>query len=137
MTALLVTLSAMGSLTREFGYLVKKPDARALIFWMIGLLAVGTIFYHAVEGWNWLDSLYFCVITLSTVGYGDLDPSTPVSKVFTMIYIFMGLSIFVSLVNMLAKARTEIRAERVAKRQGNEPSSDNVSTTDDSQTADS
>ena len=131
MAAFLVTLSAMGSLTREFGYLVKKPDARALLFWMVGLLSVGTIFYHAVEGWSWLDSLYFCVITLSTVGYGDFDPSTPGSKVFTMIYIFMGLSIFVSLVNMLAKARAEIRSERVAKRQ-NDSSPDTAVATDDS-----
>ena len=132
MAALLVTLSAMGSLTREFGYLAKKPDTRALMLWMVALLGVGTLFYHIVEGWSWLDSLYFCVITLSTVGYGDFDPSTPGSKVFTMIYIFMGLSIFVSLVNMLAKARAEIRSERVAKRQSNGSSPDNAVATDDS-----
>ncbi len=122
MAALLVTISAMASLLRELGIVVKEPDARALLLWMVGLLGVGTVFYHVVEGWNWLDSLYFCVITLSTVGYGDLDPSTPGSKLFTMVYIFMGLSIFVSLVNMLAKARQEIRAQRAAKHDGPAPS---------------
>ena len=122
MAALLVTLSAMGSLVREFGILARKPDTRALILWMVGLLIVGTIFYHVAEGWNWLDSFYFCVITLSTVGYGDLDPSTPESKIFTIVYIFMGLSIFVSLVNMLAKARQDIRAQRAAKHNDTGPS---------------
>ena len=87
----------------------------ALILWLIGLLLIGMIFYHFAEGWSWLDSLYFCVITLSTVGYGDLDPTTPESKVFTMIYIFLGLSVFVSFVNMLAKERREIHAQRIAK----------------------
>ena len=114
MTALLVTLSAMGGLFREIGIIAKKPDARALMLWMAGLMAVGTIFYRLVEGWSWLDSLYFCVITLSTVGYGDFDPSSPASKIFTMVYIFMGLSLFVSLVNLLAKARQEIHAQRAA-----------------------
>ena len=115
MTALLVTFSAMGGLLRQFAVLLKNPDTRALLVWMAGLLLTGTIFYHFAEGWNWLDSLYFCVITLSTVGYGDLDPTTPTSKIFTIVYIFIGLSIFVSLVNMLAKARQEIRKTRTAK----------------------
>lgn len=115
MAALLVTFSAMGGLLREFVLIFKKPRARALIAWMAGLLLIGMTFYHFAEGWSWLDSLYFCVITLSTVGYGDLDPTTPASKIFTIVYIFIGLSIFISLVNMLAKARQEIRAERSAK----------------------
>jgi voltage-gated potassium channel len=115
MTALLVTFSAMGGLFRELGMLARKPDTRALLVWMVGLLCVGTVFYHLVEGWSWLDSFYFCVITLSTIGYGDFDPTTPASKMFTVVYFFLGLSVFVSLVNMLAKARQEIHAQRVAR----------------------
>ena len=115
MTAILVTFSAMAGLVREVGLLAKKPDARALLLWIAGLLAVGTIFYRLVEGWGWLDSLYFCVITLSTVGYGDLSPTTPGTKIFTMIYIFLGLSLFVSLVNILAKARKEIHEAHATK----------------------
>ena len=115
MAALLVTLSAMGRLARELIVLFKKPDARALLLWMVGMLLVGMTFYHMIEGWSWLDSLYFSVITLSTVGYGDFDPSTPTSKIFTIVYIFLGLSIFVSFVNMLAKTSQEIHAQRAAR----------------------
>jgi voltage-gated potassium channel len=105
----------MGGLVRELVLLIKKPDTRALLLWMIGLLLVGTIFYHMVEGWSWLDAFYFCVITLSTVGFGDLSPTMPESKIFTVAYIFLGLSIFVSLVNMLAKTRREIHSQHAAR----------------------
>lgn len=130
MAALLVTFSAMASLIREFGILAKKPDTRAILFWMVVLLFVGTIFYHVAEGWSWLDSFYFCVITLSTVGYGDLDPSSPESKVFTIVYIFMGLSIFVSLVNMLAQARQDIRVQRSVKHHAADASSQDEAAND-------
>lgn len=82
---------------------------------MVSLLLIGTIFYRNIEGWSWLDSFYFCVITLSTVGFGDLSPTLPESKVFTIVYILLGLSIFVSLVNMLAKTRQVIHSQRVAR----------------------
>lgn len=114
--AFLVTLAAMGRLLTELFVLAKKPDTRALLIWMVSLLLLGTVFYHYAEGWSWLDSIYFCVITLSTVGYGDLDPSTPESKIFTMAYIFMGLSVFVALVNTLAKARHDLQVAHREKR---------------------
>ena len=124
MTAFLVTFAAMANLVIALGALFKKPEARALLLWMISLFVIGTVFYHLVEGWSWLDSFYFCVITLSTVGYGDLDPTTSTSKIFTVIYIFIGLSIFVSFVNMLAKQRAEIHSHRTGKRSKKSQGSD-------------
>jgi hypothetical protein len=113
----------MGRLVRALVLLLKKDEARALILWMLGLLLIGTLFYHQIEGWSWLDSLYFCVITLSTIGYGDMSPAEPASKIFTMIYVFLGLSIFVSFVNMLAKERQELRAQRFADGNQEDPDS--------------
>ena len=68
-------------------------------------LVIGTLFYHFVENWSYLDALYFSLTTLTTIGYGDLIPTTTFSKVFTIIYIFLGLGIIFSFVMKLVKSR--------------------------------
>ena len=52
--------------------------------------------YHYLEGWDFVDSLYFSVITLTTVGYGDFSPQTTGGKLFTIFYIFIGLGMILS-----------------------------------------
>lgn len=54
----------------------------------------GTVFFRHVEGWSWIDSYFFTVVTLSTVGYGNLVPVTNLGKIGTTIFIFVGLGIF-------------------------------------------
>ncbi len=117
MSIFFTTVVAMGSLLRELGNMFKKPEYRATLIWFFGLLLLGMVFYRIEEGWSWLDSLYFRVITLSTVGYGDLSPTTAASKLFTIVYIFLGISIFVSFASMLVKERRAIRAHRTEKHQ--------------------
>ncbi len=118
MIALLsTTFAAMTALIRELWNLFKEPKYRAILVWLCGILLVGMVFYHTEEGWSWLDSLYLSVITLSTVGYGDLSPTTAVSKLFTIVYIFLGISIFISFASMLVKERQVIRAQRIEKHQ--------------------
>jgi Ion channel len=68
------------------------------------ILLSGTIFYHSVEGWSWIDSFYFSVTTASTVGQGDLAPKTDAGKLFTTLYIFVGVGVFFVLFALLAKA---------------------------------
>jgi voltage-gated potassium channel Kch len=81
---------------------LKDPEFRGLLTLVIIILIVGTIFYHNIEQWNWLDSLYFSVTTLSTVGYGDLSPATDLGKIFTIIYIFAGIGVILSFVSAVA-----------------------------------
>lgn len=68
-------------------------------------IVVGTVFYHYVEGWSWLNSYYFSVMTLTTVGYGDMVPSNPISKIFTTIYILGGLGIILNFVSVFYEYR--------------------------------
>ncbi|HYH82668.1 MAG TPA: potassium channel protein [Longimicrobium sp.] len=59
---------------------------------MLGLvLVVGTIGYHLIEKLTWLDAAYMTVITVATVGFGELRPFTPEGRVFTMGLIIVGV----------------------------------------------
>jgi hypothetical protein len=77
--------------------------AGAFAFLMVG---VGTVFYHIVEKLDWLDSIYFCVVTLATVGYGDITPKTEAGKLFTIFYILIGIGIIATFANLLLKNAT-------------------------------
>lgn len=83
---------------------------------MILMLLSGSIFYTTVEGWHWIDSLYFCVVTLATIGYGDLAPKTVFGKVFTMIYIFGGLGLFIALIKDLTDGMVTRRSTSARKK---------------------
>jgi voltage-gated potassium channel len=80
---------------------IRDKEYRDLIITTLLVLIVGTLVYHFVEGWAWLDSLYFCVITLSTIGYGDFAPQTDLGKGFTILYITIGIGIILSFINTL------------------------------------
>lgn len=45
------------------------------------------------EPWTLVDAIYFCTVTMSTVGYGDMSPTSEISAQFTLVYIFIGISI--------------------------------------------
>jgi hypothetical protein len=66
---------------------------KILVASAVALVAVGTIAYRLLEDWSWVDSLYFSVVAVTTVGFGDLTPSTDSSKLFTVLYILSGISI--------------------------------------------
>lgn len=80
------------------------PHFRGGLVLCILILASGTVFSSTVEGWHWIDALYFSATTLSTVGLGDLSPQTHLGKIFTVIYIFVGVGVFLALFAQFAKA---------------------------------
>ena len=101
MLSFLITL---GQFVRAIWNGVRDPEFRALFILVIVLLLTGMLFYARVEGWSLLDSLYFSVTTLTTVGYGDLSPSTPASKIFTMVYVLLGIGILVGFLERVARS---------------------------------
>ena len=76
---------------------------RMLLALVVSLLVSGTTFFTLVEGWSVLDSFYFSVTTLTTVGFGDPAPATAAGKIFTILYIFVGLGVIGGFINVLAK----------------------------------
>jgi voltage-gated potassium channel len=95
--------------------ILRDRDSRPAIFWALGTLLAGTLVYHWLEGWNYLDSLYFCVVSLATVGYGDYTPSTPTAKIFTIFYIINGIAILLALFDRIRMVRSQ-RIDRLVER---------------------
>jgi voltage-gated potassium channel Kch len=100
------------NMARAFVKVVAEPAGRALAVLVLLQLTGGTIFYTQVEGWSWLDALYFSVTTLTTVGLGDLTPATSAGKVFTMLFIFTGVGLLVSFLGLVADKRLRQPAPR-------------------------
>jgi voltage-gated potassium channel len=98
--------------------ILRDRDSRPAIFWALGTLLAGTLVYHWLEGWSYLDSLYFCVVSLATVGYGDYTPSTPVAKIFTIFYIINGIAILLALFDRIRMVRGRRIDRLVESRKG-------------------
>lgn len=110
-------LALFRALFRALRGLASEPEGRGLITLVVGLIAAGGIFYHHVEKLSWLDSFYFTVVTLTTVGYGDISPTTTAGKVFTMAYLLIGIGLLVSFATRISSRMIEARAEIVEDRQ--------------------
>lgn len=86
---------------RATGRAFRDPATRGLVISVFVVVAGGTTFYSQHEGWSVVDSLYFTVVTLLTIGYGDLTPSTDASKLFTVVYALVGVGLLASFVTVL------------------------------------
>jgi len=90
---------------------MKWLGALTLLATLLGIVAAGTVFFHLVEGWSWLDSYFFTVVTLSTVGYGSLVPATALGKIGTTFFIFLGLGVFAVAIQQVGLLAMRKRAE--------------------------
>ena len=74
-----------------------------LIFIYVALMIVITAaVFHWLEGWGWLDSIYFVVIT---IGYGDFAPTTPLTKLITIYVVLNGMAILLMLFDEIRHVR--------------------------------
>ena len=112
MPAIIAGIVLLIAFVREGIDLLRQPKYRSLVIWVGIMLLIGTVFYRNVEDWSWLDSLYFSVVTLATVGYGDLSPTTEFGKAFTIIYVLLGLGMIATFASMLARDRLNIADNR-------------------------
>eukprot|EP00756_Hemistasia_phaeocysticola_P020287 Hpha_TRINITY_DN15711_c1_g14::TRINITY_DN15711_c1_g14_i1::g.39150::m.39150 len=93
--------SSQGAVGKQFQAMKSGLISMAVF---AGLLLLGAVFYTQVEDWSWLDAFYFSVVTVTTVGYGDLSPSKAGSKVFTIFFIISGLAAVAFATMMLGQA---------------------------------
>jgi voltage-gated potassium channel Kch len=91
---------------------IDKEEARKVVrqFQLLAasvlvVLTSGTLLFHFIEGWRWIDAFYFSVVSLTTVGYGDFSPKTDAGKLITVIFLIIGIGLMAGLINNLVRSR--------------------------------
>jgi voltage-gated potassium channel len=86
------------------------PQLKKIILWgagLVALLVLGTLGYVFIEGWDFFDSLYMTVTTLTTVGYGEIHPMDRAGRAYTMVLILAGVGVMLYIVGALARVVVE------------------------------
>jgi voltage-gated potassium channel len=104
-------LLAGRGLARALAAVWRDPETRALPVVAGVLVLTGTLFYWRFEDWTIIEALYFCVVTLTTVGFGDLSPTSTGTQIFTIIYILTGLGVLVALLASVAQQYIRQKSE--------------------------
>ncbi len=91
---------------------------KIFIFIFLLILAAGIIGFMYIEGLGFIDALYFTIVTIATVGYGDIHPVTYSGKVLTLILIICGVGTFLGVVAnatdiLLSKREENIRLQKI------------------------
>jgi hypothetical protein len=93
----------VGRFARAIRSSLSDPVFFVLLLALLLDLAAGVLAYMWLEGWGPVDALYFSVTTQATVGFGDLTPTTDAGKLFTVVYIFVGIGLIVTFAQRLSQ----------------------------------
>ncbi|MBK9770635.1 MAG: potassium channel family protein [Candidatus Obscuribacter sp.] len=66
---------------------------------LVGFVLAGSLGFMLIEQWDFLDSLFMTVITLTTVGYGESHPLSPNGRIYTIFLIFVGVGVVLYLLS--------------------------------------
>lgn len=89
---------------------------------LLAVLAGGTLGYVLIEGWSVLDALYMTVITVATVGFGEVHPLSRGGEIFTILLVFAGVGGIAYSIATIAEFMVEghlmeiVEGRRMAKR---------------------
>lgn len=85
-------------------------------FTLIGLIIGGTLVYHSLENWTWIQCFYFSTTTLTTVGYGDIHPTNDTSRLFTSFYVLMGVGLALLSLSIIGNDFLDRQEKQITKR---------------------
>ncbi|KAF8581278.1 voltage-gated potassium channel [Ramaria rubella] len=84
---------------REFAAKLTVAWLIFLTFWLIG-----AGIFSQTEKWTYGNSLYFCFVAFSTIGYGDFSPVTPAGRSVFVVWALMGVGAMTILISVLSEA---------------------------------
>lgn len=84
------------------------------------ILTVGTFGYMFIEHGSFFDSLYMTVITITTVGYGEIIPLSPAGRMFTIGLLLAGVGLVLYLVGEVTEYMVEGGLKRIMGRKNME-----------------
>jgi voltage-gated potassium channel len=91
-------------------------ESRALITLALIQVAIGSGIFMLLEDWSFVEALYFCVVTSTTVGYGDLTPDSDAGRLATIVYIVLSVGLIGALLSRIASGRAQRRASAIEGR---------------------
>jgi hypothetical protein len=91
---------------------INDPAVRGLLIAVAAVIGIGTMSYSFLEDWSLINALYFSVVSLLTVGYGDYAPTTDGAKLFTVGYLLTSVGIVATAATTIVqRSRTWVAAE--------------------------
>ena len=118
-----------GALQRFDDVVMKVKEELSLLgYFSVMVIVFGSIIMYAIERdakdtkfTSLFDSVWWCVVTLSTIGYGDIYPVTFWGKIVAIVIIICGVGIFGTLISLLGSGLVQVyRDERIAQEKANE-----------------
>lgn len=83
---------------------------------LAAVLCFGTFGYMVIEKWGFLDALYMTVITITTVGFGEIHPVSEDGRIFTIILIFAGIGIVAYILGLVAQTMVAFQMSKILGR---------------------
>jgi hypothetical protein len=82
-----------------------------IVFAGLGMLtlyiAFGGMLFMLLEKWSFFEAFYFCFITMTTIGLGDLVPGNTTYTLFCTLYIFLGLALTSTTIELVRRQYAE------------------------------
>ena len=77
-----------------------RKSSKFLSYFAI-LITVGTLGFYVIggDGWSLIDSFYMTIITLTTVGFGEVHPLDNLGRLWTSFVIIFGVSGFLYMIS--------------------------------------
>ena len=92
---------------------------RVYLIIFVAVLMIGTLGFMAVEQLSFLDSLYFTIVTMGTVGYGDIAPRTDAGKILDIFLVVAGVGTFIGVVANATELFIQRRDQKVRQQKLN------------------